>query len=161
MCHAGFPTWRFWVPLRSCFCTIHRVFEVFEEVLEAVATLIALWTWNALKQLRSLYSFSGMFVTDSDTHMTWFNPLSFEAHRQYSLIGIILGLAIYNNVILNINFPPVAYKKLMGRKGTFHDLKDYNPVRLLQCTFFYSLFFVVSVCFLLLFICSSVDVLCM
>ncbi|CAG0881653.1 unnamed protein product [Cyprideis torosa] len=68
-----------------------------------------------------------MFTTDPETKVAWFNPTSFESDRQYTLIGIIFGLAIYNNVILNVNFPRVVYKKLMGRRGTFHDLKDYNP----------------------------------
>lgn len=58
----------------------------------------------------------------------WFNANSFETDRQFKLIGIILGLAIYNNVILDANFPMVLYRKLMGRKGTFQDLFGVNPV---------------------------------
>ncbi|KAG7262513.1 hypothetical protein CRUP_000004 [Coryphaenoides rupestris] len=47
---------------------------------------------------------------------------------QYSLIGIVLGLAIYNNCILDVHFPMVVYRKLMGKKGTFPDLADSHPV---------------------------------
>ncbi|XP_014676570.1 PREDICTED: ubiquitin-protein ligase E3A-like [Priapulus caudatus] len=68
-----------------------------------------------------------MFTCDPDTHMVWFNPTSFETDRQFTLIGIVLGLAIYNNVILDVHFPMVVYRKLMGKLGTFDDLKDSHP----------------------------------
>ncbi|GIY89367.1 ubiquitin-protein ligase E3A [Caerostris extrusa] len=69
-----------------------------------------------------------MFTLNADTQMYWFNPTSFESDAQFTLIGIILGLAIYNNVILDVHFPMVVYRKLMGKKGTSYDLKDWNPV---------------------------------
>lgn len=59
-----------------------------------------------------------------------FNPTSFETEAQFTLIGIVLGLAIYNNIILAVNFPMVVYRKLMGKKGSFEDLADWNPVSL-------------------------------
>lgn len=72
---------------------------------------------------------SGMFTYDEGTKLFWFNPSSFENEGQYTLIGIVLGLAIYNNCILDVHFPMVVYRKLMGKKGTFRDLADANPVR--------------------------------
>ncbi|XP_042898021.1 ubiquitin-protein ligase E3A [Parasteatoda tepidariorum] len=68
-----------------------------------------------------------MFTLNPETQSYWFNPTSFENDAQFTLIGIILGLAIYNNVILDVHFPMVVYRKLMGKKGTFYDLKDWNP----------------------------------
>lgn len=70
----------------------------------------------------------GMFTYDEGTKLFWFNPSSFENEGQYTLIGIVLGLAIYNNCILDVHFPMVVYRKLMGKKGTFRDLADANPV---------------------------------
>uniref|UniRef100_A0A8C7XIV4 Ubiquitin-protein ligase E3A n=1 Tax=Oryzias sinensis TaxID=183150 RepID=A0A8C7XIV4_9TELE len=70
----------------------------------------------------------GMFTYDEYTKLFWFNPSSFENEGQYTLIGIVLGLAIYNNCILDVHFPMVVYRKLMGKKGTFRDLADANPV---------------------------------
>ncbi|XP_068627544.1 ubiquitin-protein ligase E3A [Battus philenor] len=70
----------------------------------------------------------GMFTQQPDSHTVWFNPTSFETEAQFTLIGIVLGLAIYNNVILAVNFPMVVYRKLMGRKGSFEDLADWNPI---------------------------------
>ncbi len=71
-----------------------------------------------------------MFTYDERTKLFWFNPSSFENEGQYTLIGIVLGLAIYNNCILDVHFPMVVYRKLMGKKGTFRDLADANPVRI-------------------------------
>lgn len=70
-----------------------------------------------------------MFVYDEDTHQHWFNPVSFESEEQYRLIGLLLGLAIYNNIILDIRFPMVVYHKLIGCTTTFHDLYSSHPVR--------------------------------
>ncbi|XP_041359668.1 ubiquitin-protein ligase E3A-like [Gigantopelta aegis] len=70
----------------------------------------------------------GMFTYNSVTCQFWFNPTSFENDGQFTLIGIILGLAIYNSCILDIHFPMVVYYKLMGKKGTFRDLYDVDPM---------------------------------
>ncbi|XP_023046191.1 ubiquitin-protein ligase E3A isoform X4 [Piliocolobus tephrosceles] len=70
----------------------------------------------------------GMFTYDESTKLFWFNPSSFETEGQFTLIGIVLGLAIYNNCILDVHFPMVVYRKLMGKKGTFRDLGDSHPV---------------------------------
>lgn len=73
---------------------------------------------------------TGMFTYDENTKLFWFNPSSFETEGQFTLIGIVLGLAIYNNCILDVHFPMVVYRKLMGKKGTFRDLGDSHPVSL-------------------------------
>ncbi|XP_032884070.1 ubiquitin-protein ligase E3A-like [Amblyraja radiata] len=70
----------------------------------------------------------GMFTYDSYTKQFWFNPTSFENDGQFTLIGIVLGLAIYNHCILDVHFPMVVYRKLMGKKGTLEDLADSHPV---------------------------------
>uniref|UniRef100_A0A6Q2Y1E2 Ubiquitin-protein ligase E3A n=1 Tax=Esox lucius TaxID=8010 RepID=A0A6Q2Y1E2_ESOLU len=70
----------------------------------------------------------GMFTYDESTKLFWFNPSSLENEAQFTLIGIVLGLAIYNNCILDVHFPMVVYRKLMGKKGTYLDLADSHPV---------------------------------
>ncbi|KAM9503407.1 ubiquitin-protein ligase E3A-like isoform 2-T9 [Salvelinus alpinus] len=71
----------------------------------------------------------GMFTYDESTKLFWFNPSSLENEAQFTLIGIVLGLAIYNNCILDVHFPMVVYRKLMGKKGTYLDLADSHPVQ--------------------------------
>ena len=53
-----------------------------------------------------------MFVDIEDTRMLWFNPQSFEVDHNYKLIGMLLGLAVYNNIILDIRFPTVSINLL-------------------------------------------------
>lgn len=69
----------------------------------------------------------GMFTFNEKTHHFWFNPMSFENDGQFTLIGIVLGLAIYNSCILDIHLPMVVYRKLLGKKGVFQDLFDVDP----------------------------------
>lgn len=69
----------------------------------------------------------GMFVHRPETHTMWFNKDSFENALQYELIGIIIGLAIYNGVILDIHFPHVVYKKMLRVQPDFDDLNEFDP----------------------------------
>lgn len=69
----------------------------------------------------------GMFIHCSESHTYWFNPISYESCAQFTLIGIVLGLAMYNSVILDLHLPSVIYRKLGGKKGNFEDLKEFKP----------------------------------
>jgi len=69
----------------------------------------------------------GMFVYDEDSRLFWFNRASLENEREFELIGIILGAAIYNGVILDARFPHVVYKKLMGQPVGLDDLSKAFP----------------------------------
>lgn len=76
-----------------------------------------------------------------------FNGQSLENETEFELIGIILGIAIYNGIILDVQFPmvrqgcssplflgsdevsvKVLYKKLMHQKPTLEDLEEFDPV---------------------------------
>ena len=71
-------------------------------------------------------------MSDEETRSLWFNPSAAEdLDREYTLIGMLLGLAIYNSIILDIRFPPILYRKLMGKIGIFEDLETSHPVRVL------------------------------
>ncbi|EWC47614.1 hypothetical protein DRE_03234 [Drechslerella stenobrocha 248] len=56
----------------------------------------------------------GMFVYDDDSRFCYFNPNTFEATEQYFLVGVLLGMAIYNSTILDVALPPVVFKKLLS-----------------------------------------------
>jgi len=74
----------------------------------------------------------GMFVLNESTRQYWFSSsFVFDSDadlEEFELIGVLLGLAIYNSVILDVHFPFVVYKKLMGVPLVFDDLKDVEPV---------------------------------
>ncbi|KAH3757654.1 o ubiquitin protein ligase E3A [Pelomyxa schiedti] len=78
----------------------------------------------------------GMFILNETTRNYWFNHAS-DALEDYKLIGILLGLAIYNGVILDIHFPQAVFKKLLGQDPCLEDLKEthnetYNSFMRLQ-----------------------------
>ncbi|GLC35097.1 hypothetical protein PLESTM_000279200 [Pleodorina starrii] len=56
----------------------------------------------------------GMFTADPTSHLHWFRPSRLEMDLEFELVGILIGLAIYNSHILEFQFPSVLYKKLMG-----------------------------------------------
>ena len=55
-----------------------------------------------------------MFTYDEDSHFCYFNPYSFETTDQFFLVGVVLGLAIYNSTILDVALPPFAFRKLLA-----------------------------------------------
>ncbi|KAI9205892.1 uncharacterized protein BJ171DRAFT_422591 [Polychytrium aggregatum] len=68
-----------------------------------------------------------MFVYDEETRFCWFNRASLEPEQQFELVGTIIGLAIYNGVILNVSFPSVLYKKILNEPITLEDMKSSFP----------------------------------
>lgn len=85
----------------------------------------------------------GLFIYDEDSQFCYFNPYCFESSEQFFLVGVLLGLAIYNSTILDINLPPFAFKKLLASapqtsglqpsttrstyKCSLDDLAEYRP----------------------------------
>ncbi len=56
----------------------------------------------------------GLFVYDEESQYCYFNPNSFETSDQFFLVGVVLGLAIYNSTILDVALPPFAFRKLLA-----------------------------------------------
>jgi hypothetical protein len=63
----------------------------------------------------------GMFTFNQQSGKNWFNHMS-SSHVfcaastvHYELVGMVVGLAVANGVILNVDFPPLLYSKLLGR----------------------------------------------
>lgn len=69
-----------------------------------------------------------MFVFNHETGTYWFNSNSLENDNEFMLIGIIMALAIFNGLILDVHFPNVVYKKLLNKPVGFGDLKLSHPV---------------------------------
>ncbi|XP_020912607.1 ubiquitin-protein ligase E3A [Exaiptasia diaphana] len=69
----------------------------------------------------------GMFSYIDETRCTWINGSSLESEKEFELVGIVLGLAIYNGVILDVHFPSVIYKKLQGHALDLQDLSSLQP----------------------------------
>ncbi|KAG5879073.1 hypothetical protein JTB14_023897 [Gonioctena quinquepunctata] len=69
----------------------------------------------------------GMFKEYEETRAIWFSENSFEDTDVYFLIGMILGLAIYNFTIIDIPYPLALYKKLLNEPISLNDLKGLSP----------------------------------
>ena len=69
-----------------------------------------------------------MFNTPSqETQLIWFNGDSFESPIKYQLVGTLMGLAIFNGVLLDLPLPLAAYKKLLGHQPELSDLEELRP----------------------------------
>jgi hypothetical protein len=68
-----------------------------------------------------------MFNYKEDSRVYWFNGKTFESKIKFELIGILMGLAIYNAIILDLHLPMAAYKKLLGIQPDLEDLAEYMP----------------------------------
>ena len=61
----------------------------------------------------------GLFVYDDESRYCYFNPDSFETSDQFFLVGVVLGLAIYNSTILDVALPPFAFRKLLASAPSY------------------------------------------
>ena len=72
----------------------------------------------------------GLFIYDDESRYCYFNPHTFETTDQYFLVGVLLGLAIYNSTILDIALPPFAFRKLLASTSA-PNLQATAPPRVL------------------------------
>jgi len=57
----------------------------------------------------------------------WFNGASLESPVNFELVGSLVGLAIYNSVLLDVHFPLAVYRKLKSEPFALSDLDDFKP----------------------------------
>lgn len=56
----------------------------------------------------------GMFTCNEQTRSCWFRVDCLEPTQSWSIVGMIFGLAAFNSILLDIQFPLLVYKKLTG-----------------------------------------------
>ncbi|CAL8078252.1 unnamed protein product [Orchesella dallaii] len=56
----------------------------------------------------------GMFVYYPNSRCYWFSLAQQGSLREYNLIGVLMGLAVYNSIILDLHFPSICYRKLLS-----------------------------------------------
>ncbi|CAG9461567.1 unnamed protein product [Pedinophyceae sp. YPF-701] len=69
----------------------------------------------------------GMFCWLPESRTLWFDPHTTEAPLAFQLVGVLVGLAIYNGHILDVRFPAVVYRRLLGESMTLEDLRTVLP----------------------------------
>jgi ubiquitin-protein ligase E3 A len=69
-----------------------------------------------------------MFVPVNHDRCMWFNKdCSWSSSLEHSLVGLLFGLAMYNNIIIDVQLPLVLFKKLLRRAIDISDLFDVDP----------------------------------
>ncbi|XP_056297890.1 probable E3 ubiquitin-protein ligase HERC4 [Pseudoliparis swirei] len=71
---------------------------------------------------------SGLFMFNDTKTLAWFPPKPKVEEKTYFLLGVLCGLALYNNNIVYMPFPLVLFKKLLGGKPSMGDLTEFQPV---------------------------------
>jgi ubiquitin-protein ligase E3 A len=64
----------------------------------------------------------GMFLSVENDRYLWLNKENSWCKDEYQLVGSLLGLALYNGILLDIHLPPVLYKKLLQQPVVLEDL---------------------------------------
>ncbi|RWS05224.1 putative E3 ubiquitin-protein ligase HECTD2-like protein, partial [Dinothrombium tinctorium] len=75
----------------------------------------------------------GMFVYHSKARCYWFSTTQPGNLREYNLIGVLMGLAVYNSIILDLHFPTACYKKILSPPVVPHNL-EFEDVGLCNFT---------------------------
>jgi alpha-tubulin suppressor-like RCC1 family protein len=68
---------------------------------------------------------TGMWKVENQ-HEYWFNSDCTWNDDGFYLVGVLVGLALYNSVILDVHFPHVIYRKLLGKPLGLEDVVDVD-----------------------------------
>ncbi|KAI8369252.1 uncharacterized protein BYT42DRAFT_647962 [Radiomyces spectabilis] len=76
----------------------------------------------------------GLFEIDPETRLCWIRRMVKPDLRMYEMVGVMMGLAIYNGIIMNLQFPKIFWKlailpneaaiEEMMHRGTLFTLND-------------------------------------
>ncbi|KAI5959968.1 HUL4 [Candida margitis] len=83
--------------------------------------------WFILLAKEIFHPQAGLFHNVEDSNLLWFNIIPLEDPEMYFLFGAVLGLAIYNSTILDLQFPVALYKILLGKSLDKEDYKQLYP----------------------------------
>ena len=68
-----------------------------------------------------------MFKFNEDVQLYWFNGSTFEPNINFELVGTLMGLAIYNNMFIDMPVAPACYKLLLDQEPDLRDLAMWQP----------------------------------
>ncbi|XP_052227166.1 probable E3 ubiquitin-protein ligase HECTD2 isoform X2 [Dreissena polymorpha] len=70
--------------------------------------------WFLLLIKKIFHENYGMFKYNKTVGSYWFSTDPREDYQEFHLVGVLMGLAVYNSIILDLRFPPCCYKKLLS-----------------------------------------------
>lgn len=83
--------------------------------------------WFQLLMEQMLDPDFGLVTHNEETNALLLNAHSLEPEDHFFLLGLIVGLALYNNVLINFPLDPSIYKKLLGKDLTLSDFEQTYP----------------------------------
>ncbi|BGP44507.1 Putative E3 ubiquitin-protein ligase [Rhodotorula kratochvilovae] len=69
----------------------------------------------------------GMFLHDADSNLCYLNPGAVGMEDDFWLVGVVVGLAVYNAATLDVPLPLAIYKKLSFEPLSLADLAQVQP----------------------------------
>ena len=75
---------------------------------------------------------TGMWSSQYGESITWFNGDCTWNDDGYYLVGVLTGLAVYNDVILDVNYPRAVFRKLLGYTLGIEDMVDEETKKGMQ-----------------------------
>lgn len=84
--------------------------------------------WFLLLTRKLINPSAGMFVNNEDSNLLWFNFNGCKNPEMFYLFGAVLGLAIYNSTILDLQFPSALFKILVGKVILLEDYQQLYPI---------------------------------
>lgn len=70
----------------------------------------------------------GMLRHQPESNTYWFDPATMESDDEFLLLGLVVGLAVYNGVLLDFPLPLVLYRKILGQEVGLRDLEEMQPM---------------------------------
>ncbi|XP_028324312.1 probable E3 ubiquitin-protein ligase HECTD2 isoform X2 [Gouania willdenowi] len=70
--------------------------------------------WFLLLVRQIFHTDYGMFTYMKDSHCHWFSSWKCDNYSEFTLVGTLMGLAVYNCIALDIHFPLYCYRKLLA-----------------------------------------------
>ncbi|KAG7229828.1 hypothetical protein INR49_012477 [Caranx melampygus] len=71
---------------------------------------------------------SGMFMFNDSKTLAWFpSKATVEDNTNFHLLGLLCGLALYNQCVIHLPFPLALFKKLLGIEPTLEDMMEFSP----------------------------------
>ncbi|ANZ75774.1 BA75_02707T0 [Komagataella pastoris] len=83
--------------------------------------------WFVLLTRELFHPNKGLFSYDETSKLAWFTISNIDHEELYYLVGVVLGLAIYNSTILDLRLPFVLFKKLLNKKPSLEDFCELYP----------------------------------
>ncbi|XP_068169993.1 probable E3 ubiquitin-protein ligase HERC4 [Antennarius striatus] len=70
---------------------------------------------------------SGMFMFNDSETLVWFTSKATQDDPRFFQLGILCGLALFNDCIVHFPFPLALFKKLLGVEPSLGDIIEFNP----------------------------------